>query len=180
MLPPLKLPGGPAHCRPVPVPVCCLSGSAIALVAACLAVPALAGAAEPAARPGAVVVEQQQSCASVVIRHCRLKFVPGQHLDGDDSHPAVDLPAHWEAVRNATYDTEEIVVEGAAMRDPGVRDIFQRYFGTPVVPHNYVTKAVRGGARCTTDTSTGVRVCSRPGSEGYAPIFGADFSDTVF
>jgi hypothetical protein len=134
----------------------------------------------PGASPSSTVVVDQQRCSSVVLRHCRLQYVPVQHLDGDDAHPAVDIPAHWEAIRNAAYDDDEIFIQGQSMRDPSVREVFRRYFGDAPGRRGFVTRSVGAGARCTTDTATGMRLCSKPGSEAPEPFIGTNFSDTVF
>jgi hypothetical protein len=111
-----------------------------------------------------------------------LRYVPDPSSSADTPVVATpDVPGHWEAVRNAAFDDDEILIEGQSLRTPGIREIFERYLGMSPPEPVFVTHPMRGGGRCTTDTRSGVRVCSHGGNEGpAAPGVGGDFSDTVF
>jgi hypothetical protein len=141
--------------------------------------PAAAAVAAPAPVPAPGTVAIEAKCSSVVIRNCRARFVPDPVPDGSAPAKSAEVPGRWEAVRVVDADSEEILVEEERLRDPAVRDVFDRYLRTP--PAAYATRNAAGGARCTTIVSTGAKFCSRPGAG--TPDTGlphADFSDGAF
>lgn len=162
--------------------------SAVALLLAGLAVcapvlaadtPAAAANKEGPAANAVTATAAPAKCSSVVIRNCRARFIPDPVAEGSQLPRGGEAPGRWEAVRNTDLDSEEILVEEDRLREPGIREVFERYLGAG--PIAFVTRNALGGARCTTIVSTGVRFCSHPGAE--TPGSGlphTDFSDNVF
>ena len=92
-------------------------------------------------------------CGSVVVRHCR--------------RPMVDkaAPGEWEMVQFAGPDSDEIVVNGQRIRDPGIREVFNRAFGSPLAASGMHTRVAGAGARCTSLEATGATLCSNGGNK---------------
>jgi hypothetical protein len=120
-------------------------------------------------------------CGSVVIRHCRLRretasMVLDPKLRGRDG-----APMQWEVVQFGGPDNDEIVVNGERIRDPGVREVFERAFGSPAGGSGTRTGYAAGGGLCTVVERSGATVCSNTG--GGAPAAGfstGDWTDWTF
>jgi hypothetical protein len=157
----------------------CAIRAALAALLAALAAAAQCAEDKPASGAAAATTATSNKCASVVIRHCRAQFVPDRTPERPDTIKAKDVPGHWEAVRTTELDSGEILIEEERLRNPAVREVFDRNLRSE--PAGYVTRPGTGGARCTTITSTGATFCSHPGLE--TPSSGlphAEFSDGVF
>lgn len=91
-------------------------------------------------------------CGSVVIRHC--------------PQPETDkaAPDEWQMVQFAGPDSDEIVVNGQRIRNPGVREVFERTFGSPLGSAGMRTRVGAAGARCTTVAASGATLCSNGGN----------------
>jgi len=118
-------------------------------------------------------------CPSVVMRNCRARFVADPSAAGTPAVMAGGAPGLWEAVRTADLDSDEILVEEDRIRDPAVREVFERYLRAG--PAGLITRNATGGARCTTIASTGATFCSHPGAgTPSSGLPSTDFSDGVF
>lgn len=91
-------------------------------------------------------------CGSVVVQHCR--------------RPLVDkaAPEEWEMVQFAGPDSDEIVVNGRRIRDPVIREVFDRAFGSPLPAAGMRTRVAAAGARCTSVNNAGATLCSNGGN----------------
>lgn len=105
-------------------------------------------------------------CGSVVIRHCPRPVEEKK------------APGEWEMVQFAGPDSDEIVVNGQRIRDPGVREVFDRAFGSPLTSAGMRTRVGSAGARCTTVQATGATLCSNGGSK--LPALDNSLTDWTF
>jgi len=117
-------------------------------------------------------------CGSVVIRHCRWRretssMVLDPGLTGHNG-----APMQWEVVQYAGPDNDEIVVNGQRIRDPGVKEVFDRAFGSPMGGTSMHTSAGAAGARCTTIDRTAATLCSNGGNN--LPALDNPLTDWVF
>ena len=136
---------------------------------------------QPAAARGSAHVRDMLEggrCGSVVIRHCRLhRETSAMVLDpGLTGHNGA--PMQWEVVQYAGPDNDEIVVNGLRIRDPGVKEVFDRAFGSPMGGTSMHTSAGAAGARCTTVDRSSATLCSNGGNK--LPALDNPLTDWVF
>lgn len=81
-------------------------------------------------------------------------------------------------VQFAGPDSDEIVVNGQKIRDPGVREVFERTFGSPLSSTGMRTRRGVAGARCTTVAASGATLCSNGGNS--PPALENPLSDWTF
>jgi hypothetical protein len=117
-------------------------------------------------------------CGSVVIRHChRRRETSSMVLD-----PALSgrngAPMQWEVVQFGGPDNDEIVVYGERIREPAIKEVFERTFGSPLGYAAMTTRNARGGARCTTIVRSGAIQCSNGG--GGLPALENPLTDWTF
>jgi len=133
-----------------------------------------------AATTGTNPAAQGGNCGSVVIRHCE----PRPHSSSmviDTERAGLSMaPEQWEAIRAAgpDLDSDEIVVVGEREREPTPSEEFDRYLGSPSGPPSLISRDAGGGARCTTISRSGARLCSNSG--GVLPGMGTPVTTWSF
>jgi len=124
------------------------------------------------------ILEEGGRCGSVVILHCHLR----QETSATILDPALTgrngAPMQWEVVQYGGPDNDEIVVNGQSIRDPGLKEVFDRTFGLPLQPRSMYTRTVVAGARCTTVFGSGATLCSNGGNG--LPALENPLTDWVF
>jgi len=117
-------------------------------------------------------------CGSVVIRHCRLRRETSAMVLDPGLTGRNGAPMQWEVVQYEGPDSDEIVVNGQSIRDPGLQEVFDRTFGLPLQSRRMLTRTVMAGARCTTVYDSGATLCSNGGNS--LPALENPLTDWVF
>lgn len=133
------------------------------LVAAGSAATTSVSADDASAAAGANAIIASDKCGSLVIRRCRLRTTATMVVDPDLPLRGIS-PLQWQQVRSAGPDSEEIVVSGERIREPTPGEVFDRYFGSPLISPGLVSRDAGGGGRCTTIVRTGATLCSNSGN----------------
>lgn len=141
-------------------------GACAGVLAIGLAATALADDPVPAGGivPHAQALDEGSRCGSVVIRHCRVRRQAAAPGAEDTPAARAGAPAEWEAVQMAGPDSDEIVVSGERIRDPALKEVFDRAFGAPLAARGMHTRSAVAGARCTTVEGSGATMCSNGGN----------------
>jgi hypothetical protein len=117
-------------------------------------------------------------CGSVVIRHCRWRRETSSVVLDPSLRGRNGAPMQWEVVQYGGPDSDEIVVTGERIRDPGIQDVFERTFGTPRASTSMRTQVAASGARCTVIERTGANLCSN--APGGLPALDNPLTDWTF
>lgn len=160
-----------------------VAGLGALLCALALAPVAAGGAQEPApASAGTVAREMTQGahCGSVVILHCRRRREVSSLVLDPALRGRNGAPMQWEVVQfaGADPDPDEIIVNGERIRDPALKEVFDRAFGAPQDATGMLTRNGAGGARCTTIAGSGASLCSNSG--GTLPALENPLTDWTF
>jgi hypothetical protein len=108
-------------------------------------------------------VTEGNRCGSVVIRHCRLRRETASVVLDPALSGRNGAPMQWEVVQFGGPDNDEIVVYGERIREPAIKEVFERTFGSPLGYAAMTTRKARGGALCTTIVRSGAIQCSNGG-----------------
>jgi hypothetical protein len=123
-------------------------------------------------------VSEGRRCGSVVIRHCRLRRETSDAVIDPALSGRNGAPLQWEIVQFGGPDNDEIVVNGERIRDPGLRAVFDRAFGSPLGSRAMITRPAAAGARCTVIAVSGATLCSNGGNS--LPALDNPLADWVF
>jgi len=158
-----------------------LGGAAAGVLALALALPVQAAPDAPAATGISAPAHESAEgsrCGSIVIRHCRRRRETSATVLDPSLSGRNGAPMQWEVVQYGGPDNDEIYVSGERIRDPAMKEVFDRTFGAPLGSPAMMTRNAGGGARCTTIVRSGAFLCSNGG--GGLPALDNPLTDWTF